>query len=102
MRNITYLLVAITCIGMASAVELSNNNLSKNLFDGFLQEDLVVPTLPPADAWNATQDKVVGAFDYSEVADMTNAFAEGSLVRVGNLSDGRGHYMDGTKYYIQP
>jgi len=105
MRNIALLLIAIALVGMASAVELSNSNLSRDIFKGFVEEDLVLPTQtfqPVGDAWNASQGKVVGAFDYSEVADMTNAFAEGSLIRVGNLSDGQGHYLDGTKHYIQP
>jgi hypothetical protein len=104
MRTITYLLIAIALIGMASAVELSNSNMSQNIFDGFLQEDLAKPTaLPPADAWNVSQERVIGGFDYSDVADLTNAFQIGdSLVRAGYLSDGNGHYLDGTKNYIQP
>lgn len=106
MRNTTYLLVAIALLGVASAVELSNTNMSLSLFKDFLQEDLVPPVetfMPNGEAWDASQGKVVGAFDYSEVADMTNALDVGNrLVRVGNLSDGQGHYLDGTKNYIQP
>jgi len=106
MRNIALLLVAIALVGMASAVELSNTNLSRDIFRGFVEEDLVLPVepfMPNGAAWNASQDKVVGAFDYSEVSDMTNALDVGNkLVRVGNLSDGKGHYLDGTKNYIQP
>jgi hypothetical protein len=106
MRNIALILLAITLMSMASAIELSNTNVSKNLFASFMQEDLVTPvpeSQPVSAAWNASQDKVVGAFDYSEVSDLTNAFGIGnSLVRVGNLSNGDGHYMDGTKQYIQP
>lgn len=105
MRNIALLLIAIALIGMASAVELSNTNLSLSMFHEFMEEDLIPPVqsfVPPTNAWNASQGGVVGAFDYAEVADMTNVFAGGELVRVGNTEDGQGHYLDGTKNYIQP
>jgi len=106
MRTIAYLLVAIALMGMASAVvDLSDNKEAVGMFEAFMQEDLVPPVetfLPNGQAWNASQSKTVGGFNYAEVSDMTNSFALGSLVRVGNLSDGEGHYLDGTKYYIQP
>ena len=99
------ILVAIALIGMASAVELSNSNLSLTVFKAFTQEDLVPPIVPfqPTDAaWDTSQAGKVGGFDYAEVADMTNSLAPAGLVRVGNLTNGDGHYMDGTKYFIQP
>ena len=106
MRTIYILLVAIAFIGMAGAVvDLSNNRDAVGVFEAFMREDLVPPVetfVPNSQAWNASQNKVVGGFNYAEVSDMTNSFAMGSLVRVGNLSDGEGHYLDGTKYYIQP
>jgi hypothetical protein len=105
MRTVYILLVAIALMGMASAVELSNSNLSLSIFHAYMEEDLV-PSVsafqPVVDAWNGSQNKVIGAFDYSEVADMTNSLGMGDLVRVGNMSDGEGHYLDGTKNYIQP
>lgn len=104
MKSVIYVLIAIAIIGMASAVvDLSQSNEAVSLFNAFMQDDLVVPaSLPPAEAWNASFSRKIGGFDYAEVADMTNSFALRDLVRVGNLSDGQGHYLDGTKNYIQP
>jgi hypothetical protein len=97
MKTIYLLLVAIALMGMANAVELSNSNLALTVFHSFVEEDLVLPVepfMPNGDAWNASQN--------ADVADLTNSLNMGDLVRVGNMSDGKGHYLDGTKHYIQP
>lgn len=98
MRTITFALMACALLGLAGAVQLSQSNVSENMFAAFMAEDLT-PKAPDqvvngTEVWLAKQPE--------GVADMTIALERQSgLIQVGNITKSKGRLTDGTTNYIQ-
>lgn len=85
---------------------LASDQSSIDLYNSFVAEDLTNKTVYENNAagWSGIQSGQIGGFDLSEVADMTNSLRAQNnmaLIPVDGIVP-KGHYVDGTRKYIQP